>query len=271
MAKARRFQMIRENPVIIWLLLLVLLYVGAPGWSSYKRNDIDKKLAHATRQCDQYGGYTGEIPIETEGVYDHRKRTRSPQILDRASMYINRGLSFVEFDADIVFLSAGEEFRRGGGYYRTGSTVFRYYRVYISEVGDPLCQPFLSLREKGEDSFRAAGLRVDQCIAVEGFDDPSKIKAKYELVLKEEVIDDGIAINWYSLQALRRETQTVVASYNFFSHCLTKMKRHRSEGFKYCKGSYSNPEIWPTCPGDTTAVSSGIDYFEENAFISRKG
>ncbi len=44
------------------------------------------------------------------------------------------------------------------------------------------------------------------------------------------------------------------------------MKKNSSEGFSYCRGSYSNKKAWPSCPGTIPEQILGLKKFEQSAF-----
>ena len=249
--------------IFVGTALLVAAYYT---WRAYQHYDIDRKYEYAMRQCEKYGGQQGEIPVVTEGVYDHRRTSRSHDILERASIFLNNGLRYVEFSSDVINLYAGRRYGWRGPLFRKGSLMFDFYRVYIAKRGDPLCESYTALLKEGHTIFNSAGLSDSECVAIKGFDEPSEIRAPYELVLNDREINEGVSIEWKKIEIVDRSTQEAIANYSFFSHCFTKMKKNYSEGFKYCAGSYGNPKVWPTCPSDSTKASRGIELFENSAF-----
>ncbi|MCB1675557.1 MAG: hypothetical protein KDI01_04665, partial [Halioglobus sp.] len=54
--------------IFVGTALLVAAYYT---WRAYQHYDIDRKYEYAMRQCEKYGGQKGQIPVVTEGVYDH--------------------------------------------------------------------------------------------------------------------------------------------------------------------------------------------------------
>ena len=114
--------------------------------------------------------------------------------------------------------------------------------------------------------FQKANLSNENCVAIEGFDDPALLKAPYELVVTDKVIDEGTPVEWNNLEIVRRESGDVVASFNTFDHCFTKTARNSSEGFNYCAGIYSNPKVEPMCPESYAKSTLVISDFERAAF-----
>ncbi|MCB1675600.1 MAG: hypothetical protein KDI01_04880, partial [Halioglobus sp.] len=204
--------------IFVGTALLVAAYYA---WRAYQHYDIDRKYEYAMRQCEKYGGQKGQIPVVTEGVYDHRRRTRKENILLRASEYFSNGLRYVEFSKEVIRLSFNEGFERSGPYYKKGRELFSYYRVYIAQRGDILCKPYEYVLQQGHITFDSASLNSDQCIAVEGFDDPALLKAPYELVVVDNAIDENVLIQWTEIQVRERNSQQTLASFNVFSQCFT--------------------------------------------------
>ena len=138
----------------------------------YFRYDISRKYDHAMAQCEKYGGAVGELPVVTDGVYDQRPPTGVIDILRRASVFINSGLSYVEFNSENVGFSDVSRYKWHGPYFKISNTRFTYYRAYITNRSDPLCHAYETLLEEGGKIFDAAGLAIGECIAIQGFDDP---------------------------------------------------------------------------------------------------
>ncbi|MCB1699964.1 MAG: hypothetical protein H6985_12875 [Pseudomonadales bacterium] len=235
-------------------------------YRAYHRYDIDRKYDYAMQQCEKYGGLKGDVPVVTEGVYDHRRNTASKGILRRAAIFINRGLEYVEFGEGVVHLSFLEHFEWSGPYYKSANTPYPYYRVFVASSGNPLCEPYEKMAAKDSTIVEEAGLASTQCLAVEGFDDPAQLKAPYELLVSDQVVDEGTPVEWNNVQIVDRQSGVVAASFNTFSHCFTKQKRNRSEGFGYCSGIYGNPKVRPKCPAEYAKDSRVIEEFEFSAF-----
>ena len=252
-----------------WIVIAVV-YFGFFIYKKYQEYDIDRKYGYAMEQCEKYGGQHGKVPIMTKGVYDHRRVPRRNNILERASVFINNGLEYVEFNKSVVGLLSVRGFKRGGEYYISGDRMYPYYRVYIAERGAPLCGPYEAQLKKGYIHFEKANLSDDQCIAVEGFDDPSLLKAPYELVVTDKVIDEGVPVEWNNLEVIDRSNGEVVAAYNTFSYCFTSYGSHAAEGFKFCRGIYGNPKVRPKCPSEFTEDSRVIRHFENKAFTYKR-
>lgn len=252
------------------LIFFAVLYALFSLYKLYFRYDISRKYDHAMAQCEKYGGPVGQIPVVTEGVYDQRPPTGVKDILRRASVFINSGLTYVEFDSENVGMYRASRYQRNGPYYKTGRQHFSHYRVYITERNDPLCHAYETLLEEGAKTFDAAGLSGDECVAIQGFDDPLLLKAPYELVVTEKIIDEGTPVEWNNLEIVERDTKRVTAAFNTFSHCFTKMATHQSEGFGYCVGIYGNPKVRPKCPADYAKDARVVNTFEKSAFSFKR-
>ena len=251
----------------LWIIVLLFFVYGALQlWKAYVRYDIGIKYDHAMKQCEKYGGIHGEVPVVTKGVYDHSRTVTENMIFDRAAIFINSGLHFVEFKSDVVALSFLEKFETNGPYYTSGREKFPYYRVYVTTTGDPYCRLYERLLSEGLSPFEAANLGENQCIAVVGFSDPSRLEAPYELVVTDKVVDEAVSIEWNNLEVIDRRTRQVAASFNTFSHCFTRMAKNPSEGFGYCRGIYGNPKVRPKCPADYAKDARVITTFGKSAF-----
>ena len=178
------------------VIFFAVLYAVFSLYKLYFRYDISKKYDHAMAQCEKYGGRVGELPVVTEGFYDQRPPVGVKDILSRASVFINSGLSYVEFDSENVGMYGNTRYKKDGPYFRLRKQYFTYYRVYVTERNDPLCYAYETLLEEGRKTFDAAGLSIDECVAIQGFDDSLLLKAPYELVVTHKIIDEGTPIEW---------------------------------------------------------------------------
>lgn len=229
--------------------------------------DAGKKYELAMQQCEKYGGRKGMLPVVTEGVYVQTKVDYIyGGLLRRASVFLNSKLKYVEFSGEAVYLP-GREFDPYGPYFRKRRTPFSYYRAYLSESGDPLCEPYERALRRGDIYFSEAELAANECVAVLGFDDPSLLEAPYELIRADKTIDEGVPIDWNNLEIVNRSTREVVAAFNTFTHCFTRTLRHGSEGFEYCLGIYGNLEVEPRCPDQGRQHNASKRAFEKSAFI----
>ncbi|MGH1471537.1 MAG: hypothetical protein ACRBCS_10110 [Cellvibrionaceae bacterium] len=169
-------------------------------------------------QCEKYGGQQGELPIIAEGVLDTRRVVRANDVLLRAATFINNGLKYVEFNKEVVELFSSE-YPKEAPYFKNKYSHFDYCRAYVARKGDPLCEPY---EKKGHIHYDQAVLGESACVAVEGFDDAALLKAPYQLLVVDRIINEGVAVGWNNLQIVNRKTQKVMASYNtFFTVLLT--------------------------------------------------
>lgn len=256
---------------VVTLILAISAYVYMKYRKQKQLEEIDQMYGYAMQQCEKYGGEHGETPIQTEGVFDNRRPTTQHQLFERAALFLGAGLSFVEFNSDYILLPyASGGFKRGGQYYRVGNEMFDYYRVFVTGIEDVRCEGFQRYLQNSDHILRHAKINQEECLALEGFDDPGLLRATYELVVTDEVIREGVPVQWNNLEIMERTSGEVVASFNTFSHCLTATRVHASEGFSYCRGIYGNKRVRPQCPESYAEDASVVTVYEQSAFTNTR-
>ena len=244
---------------------LVVACVGIVLFNIYQRStrlSLEQKYEIAMAQCDKYGGEKGELPIITEGVYDNRRSVTTYDIFDRSVLFLTQGLQYVEFNSENVWLS-GLNFDSGYPFYKRYRNQFQYYRVMVATSENPLCQPYYKVKNKNLDIFSDLNLPKSKCLAVEGFDEPSRLKAPYEIFVNDHVIDDGFAIEWNDVVVVNRATAETLASFNTFNVCLTGLTDVGGGQGKTCTGGV---RARPKCPASYAEDSRVIIDFERRAF-----
>lgn len=239
-------------------ILVLFIALTLTGCTAYKR-----KLA--LDECEKYGGAWGEFPVKTKGVFDRLRVLNKNDILYRSITYINNGLEFVEYSSEVVWLP-GQYFKWGGPHFRRVREHYNYYRIFLTERGNPLCEPYEILFEKAKKSplFKISD---DQCLAVEGFDDPGLLRAKYEYRSVENIRDNKF-VEWLDHQILERATKEVVAGFNWFSFCIGGSQRSVRDGVVGC---YGGDDSFVACPVGRGQRTIKINAFEKDAFIGDRG
>lgn len=240
---------------IIHQLLTLMLILCITGCTAYKR-----KLA--LDECEKYGGAWGEYPIKTKGVFDRLRVLNKNDILYRSIRYINNGLEFVEYSSDVVWLP-GQYFKWGDPQYKDFNDDFKYYRVFVTSRGDALCRPYEILYEKAKEN-PLFDIADDQCLAVEGFDDPDLLRAQYEYRSIDNPRENKF-VRWRDIQVVERKTGQIVTGFNWFAHCIGGVQRSVFYG---ALGCYGGDDAFIECPAEGAELGKVINNFEDNLFIN---
>ncbi len=245
---------VKTCAVAVLSLLLSGCYISDHTYGKHKNN-------LAKEECEKYGGPWGRKPIVAEGVYETQKTLAQRDLFRRASVYLNNGLQYVEFPGDVVRLS-GSYFNRGDAQYKVGREKFEYYRAFLADIGHPLCGPYERGIDTNREVFTETPFVGEHCVAVEGFDDPAKLKAPYEYRETETTYEHDF-VQWRAIQVVDRKTEQVIAGYNFFAFCMNGDMVGR-DGLVGCYGYTSINYV--TCPIDGESIWPEIDSFETTLF-----
>jgi hypothetical protein len=256
--------------VIKVLLLLLIAWFLFRTYKAIYIYQAEQNYEPAIAQCEKYGGVKGVTPVEAEGVYDSsRVGGWKEDVFKRALLFFEQGVEFVEFPSDGVTFKRRTNFAYGDPQFKEGKTyqTYLYYRLFRAEKGHPLCGPYGRLVKNGYPKYKKL-FNENECVAVEGFDDKTLLKAPYELKNFRPVINEGAEVTWTSLTLLDRKSGSEVASYNHFHQCFTKMIG--SGDFWRCSNAQGNSKLWVRCPSDAKKRTADWKEFQENLFTLKK-
>lgn len=205
--------MSKKGKFFIGLIIFII------GYNIFQYFNLKVKRHLALEQCEQQGGVHGTAPSDIKGILDTSKTFSADRdILQRGRIFINQGLEFVEFTSD-RHLDIRWFDQKNKIYFpkANGIQKYKYYRVYVSEIEDPLCEPYFYYLKEAEPML----IKEGQCVGVIGFDDPGLLKSEYELRTTREEMDDWAEITWNRTQLIKRNTNEILVSHNLFYECLT--------------------------------------------------
>lgn len=234
----------------------------------------EKNYEPAIAQCEKYGGKWGDTPVYTGGMLDSyggEPNRVTNSIFGRSVFFFRQGLRYVEFSGDTITLLY-IDFKWGDPQVLPQGGSFNYYHAFIAPKGHEFCGPFERLIDKGARGgllYEKLPIQRDECIAVAGFDDESRLKATYELRNDYEIIDEGAKIDWMSLRLIERSKGTIAARYKRFYECFTGVVG----GTKHtrCANAKSHPKVNINCPASAKQVNIELKQFQQTLFTFEKG
>lgn len=191
----------------VLILLLLARYI-------YKEIKFHFQREYAAEVCEEKGGYWNDGPIAVPGYL----RSLST-FEDYAKFLLVDGYSFMESHR-VVF---------GRNFLTTTNNNKIYSRFTVNDRNSSLCDGFNKYWDRLNDEKRAKymgmGLKEDQCIGIDTFEDKGLLWSEYTIERTAEDDNKVPAIKWVKDQVVNFKTGDVVAQITSFGGCLDGMLR----------------------------------------------